>query len=557
MVATSYSTLLTLTTPTQSELNTKQPCKNMKEVKQLQAQITKKGLSHRPMSYSKLISSCADIATPESLEYAKKAYELFERDGRSRVSLYMLNSLIRGYCAAGFVDEAILTYAQIVGEGVTPDRYTFRFVLSGCAKADLFLEGIQLHGSVLKLGLEEDLCIQNCLIHIYAVCGEIDFAKKLFNEMSERDVVSWTCLICGCARKDRPKEAVSLFFEMVDAGIKPNSVTLVGAISACAKLRDLDLGEKVSSYISKTGLTVNTFLANALVDMYMKCGATDRAKQLFGECVDKNLESYNALLSNYVRQGMEREALATLVEMLQRGQQPDRVTMISVAKAISQLGDFAFGRQFHGYVMRNGLDDWHTVGNAIIDMYSSCGKQELACRVFDRMSTKSVVSWNCLITGFAKNGDVDSALKLFNEMLETDVVTWNTMIGALVRGSLFDDAIELFKVMQNEGVKANKVTMMSIASACGYLGDLDLAKWIYHCVENQGIHRDLKLNRALADMFCRCGDTENAMQMFDKVKNIDVSSWTRVIEILNEIPKRQSSSDQEDKSIRNVIIKSE
>ncbi|KAG5560185.1 hypothetical protein RHGRI_003466 [Rhododendron griersonianum] len=411
----------------------------------------------------------------------------------------MLNSLIKGYSAAGFVDAAILIYVQMVGRGLTPDRYTFRFALNGCANAAFFWEGIQLHGSVLKYGLGGDLFIQNCLVHFHAECGEIDFGKKVFEEMSETNIVTWTC-------------------------IKPNSGTMAGAISACAKLRDLDLGERVSAYISETGLMANTFVVNALIHMYFKCGAADRAKQLFEECVDKNLELYNAVLSNYVRQGMEREALAILVEMLQRGIQPGRVTMISVASAISQLGNFAFGRQFHGYVMRNGLDDWQTVGNAIIDMYANCGKQELACRVFDRMSTKSVVSWNLLIAGFERDGNVDSAWELFNEMPETDVVTWSTMIKALVHGRLFHDAIELFRVMQNEGVKANKVTMTSIASACGYLGDPDLAKWIYRCIENQGIHRDLKLNKALASMFRRCGDIESAMLVFDKIKNIDVSS---------------------------------
>ncbi|KAF7151378.1 hypothetical protein RHSIM_Rhsim02G0027500 [Rhododendron simsii] len=423
MAATDLSHFLTLTNQNQPEHNTKHPsrtgsfgdCKNVNEVKQSHAQITRKGLNHtRPTELTKLISSCAEIATPQSLEYARKAYELY---------------------------EAILIYVQTVGRGLTPDRYTFRFALNGCAKAVFFREGIQLHGSVLKYGLGGDLFIENCLVHFHAECGEIDFWKKVFKEMSETNVVTWTfffffwisvvtwtCLISGCARRDKPQEAVSLFFDMVEAA--------------------------------------------------------DRAKQLFEECVDKNSELYNVELSNYVRQGMEREALAILVEMLQRGIQPGRVTIISVASAISQLGDFAFGRQFHGYVMRNGLDDWQTVGNAIIYMYANCGKQELACKVFDQMSTKLVVSWNLLIAGFARNGNVDSAWELFNEMPETDVVTWSTMIKALVHGRLFQDAIELFRVMQNEGVKANK-----------------------------RIHRDLKLNKALASRFRRCGDTESAMQV--------------------------------------------
>ncbi|KAM1522486.1 hypothetical protein ACFX10_012598 [Malus domestica] len=119
--------------------------------------------------------------------------------------------------------------------------------------------------------------------------------------MSERNTVSWTSLICGYARRNLLKEAVSLFFEMVTAGVEPNSVTTVCVISACAKLKDLELSEWVCAYLGESGVKVNTLMMNSLVDMYMKCGATDAAKQIFAEWVDKNLLLYNTILSNYVR----------------------------------------------------------------------------------------------------------------------------------------------------------------------------------------------------------------------------------------------------------------
>ncbi|XP_028070187.1 LOW QUALITY PROTEIN: pentatricopeptide repeat-containing protein At3g22690-like [Camellia sinensis] len=501
--------------------------RNLNEVKQLHAQITKKSLNnHTNSTFTKIISLCAEIATPESLQYARKSLDLFDI---STVSLYTFNSLIRGYSIAGLCNEAISLYLGMVSEGVNPDHYTFPFALSACAKGEAFLEGIQLHGSVVKMGLGEDVFIQNSLIHFYFECGEVDFGKKVFDEMSERNVVSWTSLICGYARRDRPSEAVSMFFEMVETGIEPNSITMVCVISACAKLRDLELGERVCVYLGESGLKINGLLVNALVDMYMKCGATERAKQLFDDCLDENLVLYNTILSNYVRQGMEKEALAILIEMLRQGPKPDRVTMLSAVSASAQLGEFSFGRQCHCYILRNGLDGWDSVSNAIIDMYTKCGKQELACRVFDRMSTKTVVSWNTLIAGFVRNGDVESAWGLFNQMPETDLVSWNTMIGALVQESLFEDAIELFRVMQSEGIKADKVTMVSVASACGYLGAVDLAKWAYRYIERTEIHCDLKLGTALVDMFARCGDTESAVLVFNKTKERDVSAWTAVI----------------------------
>ncbi|PSS01425.1 Pentatricopeptide repeat-containing protein [Actinidia chinensis var. chinensis] len=561
MAVTSLSPLVTTTITTsvspqkQPERTTKHPsrtgslrfCRNMNEAKQLHAQIIK---NNHHSNVAKLIAFCAEIGTPESLEYVKKAFE------SSAVSLYMFNSWIRGHSGAGLGDEAILLYAKMVAEGFTPDHYTFPFTLSGCAKVEAFLEGVQLHGSVVKMGLEGDLFIQNSLIHFYAECGEVDYGKKVFDKMSERNVVSWTSLICGYARRDWPREAVSLFFEMVEAGIEPNSVTMVCAISACAKLRDLDLGERICAYIGQPGVTVNTLVVNALVDMFMKCGAPDRAKRLFDECVEKNLVMYNTMLSNYVCQGKERDALAILVEMLRRGTKPDRVTMLSAVSASAQLGDLSFGRQCHGYILRNGLEGWDSVSNAIIDMYTKCGKQELACMVFDGMSTKTVVSWNSLIAGFVRNSDVESAWALFNQMPETDLVSWNTMIGGLVQESLFEDAIELFRVMQSEGITADKVTISSVASACGYLGALDLAKWVYHYIEKNEIHCDMRLGTAVVDMFARCGDTETAMLAFSRMKEKDVSAWTtaigamalegngtRAIELFNEMLKQGMNPD--------------
>ncbi|XAR57270.1 hypothetical protein NMG60_11025345 [Bertholletia excelsa] len=504
-------------------------CKSTDEIKQLQAQITKDGLIHHHSVVSELIAVCTKFRTPESLEYARKAFDLLGNDEISSFSLHMFNSLIRGYSLAGLGDEAILLYNRLVEEGMSPDHFTFPFVLSACAKIKALREGVQLHGSIIKMDLEEDVFIMNSLIHFYAECGKISYAHKVFVEMSERNIVSWTSLICGYARGEKPMEAVSLYFKMVEEGVEPNSVTMVCVISACAKLRDLELGERVCAYIGESGLKVNTYLVNALVDMYIKCGATDKARWLFNECSKKNLVLYNTILSNYVRLGMEREALVIFDKMLRQGPKPDRVTMLSAVSASAQLSDFSFGRQCHGYILRNGLEGWDSVSNAIIDMYTKCGKQELACRVFHRMIDKTVVSWNSLIAGFVRNGDLESAWRLFNQMPETDLISWNIIIGALVQESLFEDAIELFRLMQCEGEKADKMTMVSVASACGYLGALNLAKWTYSYIEKNKIPRDMKLDTALVDMFARCGDTQSAMLVFRGIKDRDVPVWTAAI----------------------------
>lgn len=504
-------------------------CKTINEVKQLHCDITKKGLSHRPSTVTRLISTCAEMGTFQSLDYARKAFHLFLEDEETKGILFMYNSLIRGYASAGLGDEAISLYVQMVVQGISPDKFTFPFALSACSKIGAFCEGVQLHGWLVKMGLEEDAFIGNSLIHFYAECGELDHGRKVFDGMLERNIVSWTSLICGYGRRHMPKEAVSLFFEMVAAGIKPNSVTMVCVISACAKLKDLALSERVCAYIEESGLKVNTLMVNALVDMYMKCGATDAARRLFDECVEKNLVLYNTILSNYVRHGLASEAVSVMGEMLQQGPRPDKVTMLSAISACAQLGDSLSGKCCHGYVLRNGLEGWDTISNAMIDMYMKCGQQEMACRIFDNMLNRTVVSWNSLISGFIRSGDMKSAWKMFNEMPKSDLVSWNTMIGALVQESKFEEAIELFRVMLTEGVKGDRVTMVEVASACGYLGALDLAKWIHAYIEKNKINCDMRLGTALVDMFARCGDPQSAMKVFNTMVRRDVSAWTAAI----------------------------
>lgn len=512
-----------------SPIGSLEKCKTMDELKQVHCHVTKQGLSYRLSAVTKLIANCAGMGSVESLDYARKAFELFKEDEETSGTLFMYNSLIRGYSRAGLGDEAILLYVQMSVKGILPDKYTFPFVLSGCVKVEAFREGVQFHGAVVKMGLVEDVFIGNSLIHFYAESGDIDKGRKVFDEMPEKNVVSWTSLICGYARMALPKEGLSSFFEMVATGIRPNSVTMVCVIGACAKLKDLELGKRICTYIGESGVKLNALMVNALVDMYMKCGAVDEAKWLFDECEDKSLVLYNTILSNYAHQGLAREALDILDEMLQQGPKPDRITLLSAISACSQLGDVLSGKCCHSYAFRNGLEGWDSICNAMIDMYMRCGEQEMACKIFDRMPNRTVVSWNSLIAGFIRNGDLESAWRIFNEMTERDLVSWNTMIGALVQESMFEEAIELFRVMQNDGIKADKVTMVEVSSACGYLGTLDLAKWIHSYIEKNEIHCDTRLGTSLVDMFARCGDPQNALRVFNKMSRRDVSAWTAAI----------------------------
>ncbi|PKU79388.1 pentatricopeptide repeat-containing protein At3g22690 [Dendrobium catenatum] len=517
---------------TKSVVNHLKLSKNIEEIKRIHCQITKHGLFHLPTASSNLIYAYSRAATAQSLDYAIKAFELFCEEHKA--TLFLWNSLIRGFSSSGHVDEAVELFVQMVDEGFVPDHFTFRPLLAGFTKAFAFQEGAWLHGLLLKVGsyggVQDDIFIQNSLIHFYAEHGELESAHRVFDNMLERNVVSWTSLIAGYAHGDDPRKAVHLFWDMVaDNKIAPNSVSVACAVSACAKLQDFESGERLFTYAVDVGIDFSINLVNTLVDLYMKCGAVEVAERLFHECTDRNIVLWNTMLSNYARHGMAHKAVALFNDMLISGTKPDRVTIVAAASASAQLGEAMTGRRFHGYILRNSLDVWHDVSNSMIDIYMKCRELDAAFRIFDPMKEKTVVSWNTVINGCIRNGDWRSAWKHFEEMPWRDHISWNTMIAALVQESWFEDAMTLFREMQSSGMRPDRVTMLSVASACGYLGALDLAKWTYAYINKNKISTEVKLNTALVDMFARCGDTKSSLKIFEKMQNKDASAWTAAI----------------------------
>ncbi|KAG6428033.1 hypothetical protein SASPL_112281 [Salvia splendens] len=300
-------------------------CKNLQEIKQIHAQYIKHGLVADPSLLTKLIAKYSELGLSESLEFAEKAFKMFKNSRRDRTSniIYLYNSLVRGNSLAGAYNEAISLYVDMLIDDLEPDNYTFPFVLSACAKNSSLFEAIQIHGSVVKRGYHNDVFVSNSLVYCYGECGDTDSARKVLDEMPDRNVVSWTSLICSYARRDRHREAISLFFEMVGEGIEPNELTVVSVVSACAKLGDLDLGERVLNHVECSELEFNGVMVNAVVDMYIKCGRVEKARQIFDECADKDLVLYNTLLSNYVKLGMATDALDVFRGMLDIGVKPD------------------------------------------------------------------------------------------------------------------------------------------------------------------------------------------------------------------------------------------
>ncbi|CAN6462826.1 unnamed protein product [Victoria cruziana] len=499
-------------------------CRHVQECVQIHGFMVKTGLSRDPHTVGRLIAACTQAAMQESIDYARKVFE-----GSKGVSLFMYNSLIRGYSHVGNGEEALLLYCRMLLERILPDHFTFPFLLNACAKVQAEKEGLQVQASLIKLGLESDIFIQNSLMHFYAVCGDMHLAKKVFDGMSGRNVVSWTVLVCGFLRNGSPRLAIAIFEEMIASGVEANQVTMANVVSACSEMKNMEVGMKVHDYIRESRIEMNVVLSNAIVDMYAKCGDMVRARTMFDEMPEKDIVLWNTLLSNYSQRGEVHEAIAVFQNMMKIGACLDQVTVVSMFTVCAQMGYLELGMMIHCYVLRNGLDSWDFVGNAAIDMYMKCGAVKEAIKTFNMMHKRSVASWNTMISGCVRNGDLVSGWKLFNQMPQRDLVSWNTMIAAFTQASFFKEALMLFREMQLARTMADRITMVSVASACGYLGALDLAMWVHAFIYKKNIELDVCLGTALIDMYARCGNVKHAIEVFNKMTRKDVLSWTAAI----------------------------
>lgn len=269
--------------------------------------------------------------------------------------------------------------------------------------------GKQIHGLILKSGLVSDLYVNNALIHMFSVCGESGLALKVFDEMSERDVVSWTSMIDGFVDNDRHIEAFKMFEVMMESGIDPNKATLVTVLRACADTGALTIGKKVHSFVKERNLTTKANVGTALIDMYAKCGCIDEATNVFNEMIDKNLYTWTAMISGLASHGHSSEAMEYFEMMKSCGVKPDERTMTAVLSACRNAGWIDKGlyhiRSMKKYKLRPTIQHY----GCIVDTFVRAGKLEEAEEFIRKMMPidPDVVLWRTLLWGCKVHGDVE------------------------------------------------------------------------------------------------------------------------------------------------------
>eukprot|EP01018_Ginkgo_biloba_P001826 Gb_02379 [translate_table: standard] len=464
---------------------------------------------------------------------------------------------VRTLCKQGQITEALHILHFI-------DRFinssTYACLLQGCANKKALLEARLVHANMIQRGFPVDVLSGTPLVTTYVKCGCLLDARRVFDQMPERNVLSWTTMIAAYARHGLAEEALTLFHRMQRTGIQPDQFTFASVLPAYANLASLEQGKEIHEEIIRSRFESDLFVANALVDMYAKCGSVENARNVFDKMPERDVVSWNAIIAGYAQNGHIDEALKLFQKMPKRnlvswttmiaayaqkgpaeealeffrqmqwaGVKPDSKTFASVLAASANLAGLEQGKEIHGEIIRSGFQSDAFVETALVDMYAKCGTIENARQVFDKIHPGNVVLRNAMIAGYAQNGYVDEALKLFQELPERNVVSWTAMIAGYVQNGYFEEALKYFQRMQLEGVKSNSKTFASVLPACANLAAVEQGKEIHGEIIRRGFQSDAFAVNALVNMYAKCGNIENARYLFDRMLQPDVVSWTVII----------------------------
>ncbi|XP_042031597.1 pentatricopeptide repeat-containing protein At2g34400-like [Salvia splendens] len=368
---------------------------------------------------------------------------------------YAFNVMIRGLATSWEkFDSALDLFARMKNLGVRPDNFTYPFVSMSCGSLEALGVGKSVHCEVWKCGLLVDFHVANSLITMYARCREVGFARKVFDEMMERDLVSWNSIISGYSRLGCAGEAVDMFGEMREWGVEPDEMTLVSVLAACGDLGDLGLGGLVEEHVVRKGMELNSYIGSALINMYGKCGELESARRVFDGMKKKEIVIWNSMITGYAQNGQSDETLSLFNAMKETGPEPNEITLIAVLSACASIGALDLGIWIDKYASERGFHHNIYVGTALVDMYAKCGNLEYASRVFEDMPVRNEVSWNTIISAHAFNGRAEDALTLFQRMLEEkglcpDDITFIGVLSACVHAGLVDEGRRLFDLMSS------------------------------------------------------------------------------------------------------------
>ncbi|KAH9320127.1 hypothetical protein KI387_021896 [Taxus chinensis] len=359
--------------------------------------------------------------------------------------------------------------------------------LQDCIKKKSMASGKNIHAHIIKTGISNDVLVGNNLINMYAKCCSLKDSRQLFDQMPERNLVTWNTIIAAYAQSGNGIEAIDVFWKMQQEGVRQDMFTFTSAIQACALAAALREGRQIHTLIVKILVEFNVFVESSLVDMYAKCGSTEDARKVFDKMPERDLVSWNAMIAGYAANSEDEEALDIFRQVQRVDMNQNQFTLSSALRACASLADLQEGVQVHSVATKSGFQSHVYVGTALVDMYAKCGSIKDAYTVFDRMPERNVAAWNAMIKGFAHHG----------------------------RGN---ETLQIFEQMQQAGMKPDEITFVCVLSACSHAGLMNEGQHYFDSMmQDYGITPNIRHYACMADLLGRGGCLQEAEDLINKM----------------------------------------
>ncbi|EXB97347.1 hypothetical protein L484_024210 [Morus notabilis] len=459
-------------------------------------------------------------------------------DGMRERNLFTWSAMIGACSREQRWKEVLKLFYLMMGDGILPDKFLLPKILEACGNCADFKTAKVIHSMVVRCGFCGSIRVINSILAVYAKCGKLNWARRFFESMDKRDLVSWNAIISGFCQNGRMEEATRLFDAVREEGTEPGLVTWNIMIASYNQLGQTDVAMGLMKKMESLGIVPDVF-------------------------------TWTSLISGFAQNNRRNQALDLFKEMLLAGVKPNAVTITSAVSACASLKSLGKGLEIHAFSIKIGLIEDVLVGNSLIDMYSKCGELEAAQEVFDMIIEKDVFTWNSLIGGYCQAGYCGKACELFMKMQESDVapnvITWNVMISGYIQNGDEDEAMDLFRRMEKDGkvkrntaswnslvagylhvgekdkalgifrqmqsycVIPNLVTMLSVLPTCANLLAEKKVREIHCCILRRVLDSELPVANSLLDTYAKAGNMTYSRTIFDRMLSKDIITWNSII----------------------------
>ncbi|CAI9100157.1 OLC1v1037097C1 [Oldenlandia corymbosa var. corymbosa] len=460
----------------------------------------------------------------------------------SRVSVS--NSLMNMYCKSGHFDRAFCIFNKLEN----PDTVSYNTLLSGFQDAEEALDfachchsmgvvfdavsctvclslsvgtenfcfGIQLHGLLLKLGLESELFVGNALVTLYSKWGKIMEAERAFCQIPSKDLVSWNAMISGYAQEGTYDfEAMLGFIQMVRESRKLDHVSLASVVSACGHERNLEFGRQVHCLIIKRGREKDVSVGNNLMSMYWKCDLVEEAKLVFGRMGDRDVVSCTTMISID-----EEDAVNIFKNMRKEEVYPNEVTFVGLLRAITVKVMKLEGLMVHALCIKMNFLSNVNVANCFVTMYAKFESMMDSLKIFEELDDRETVSWNALISGYAQNGMYHDALETFLSAsleVQPNAYTFGSVLHAIGSSEsvslLYGQACHAY--LLKLGLNFNPMVSGALLDMYAKRGNICESLKVFH---EHGEKNQVAWT-AIISAYSRHGDYESVMNLFDEMRD--------------------------------------